>query len=94
MDSDDISHRYQVSSEARIRRNNRRASVEDLRVKDKIYMEVEYDEIIDIEAKAIEKEVTGLVTKVLMRLNESTEIVVKDLDTKKRKHLFWEKMYL
>ncbi|NMB26834.1 MAG: S-layer homology domain-containing protein [Tissierellia bacterium] len=83
LDSDDISHRYQVSSEARIRRNNRRASVEDLRVKDKIYMEVEYDEIIDIEAKAIEKEVTGLVTKVLMRLNESTEIVVKDLDTKK-----------
>ena len=82
VDSKDKSHEYPVHKDAYITRNKAKVSVEDLRLKDEIYMEVEYDKIVDIDAKVVEREIKGFITLVSTYLYKNTEISVRNLETK------------
>lgn len=74
---------YELDSKAYIYRNNRSAKAEDLRVGDFAYVILEYGVIVDIDAEIIEKDIEGFITGISTRLNQNTEITIKNRETGK-----------
>lgn len=73
-------YKFDIDKDAKIRRNNDSAKVSDLRVGDKVDLEVEYDKVTDIDADTVKTKVKGTLKEIKMA--QTPEITVLDEDNK------------
>lgn len=82
-DDKGIKSDYELSDKATIYRNNQTAKITDIRVGDKVYLELEYNVILEIDAIIVKKDIKGHITGISLKLNQSPEITVKNRETEK-----------
>ncbi|CAH2215041.1 S-layer homology domain-containing protein [Tepidibacter aestuarii] len=73
-------YKFDIDKDAKVRRNNDRAEISDLRVGDKVELEVEYDKVIDIDADTVKTKVEGILKEIKMA--QTPEITILDEDNK------------
>lgn len=74
---------YELDEEVSIYRDGRRAKFEDLRVGDEVVLELENGLVVEVDADIYEQEIEGYITGISTRLNQGTEITIKNRDTDK-----------
>lgn len=79
----DVKKEYEVDEDAYIYRNGKSSRFDDLRVLDEVYLELEYDLIVDIEAEVVEKRVSGQIIKIIDELNQRLKVTILNLKTNK-----------
>lgn len=73
-------YKFDIDKDARIRRNNDSAKISDLRVGDKVDLEVEYDKVTDIDADTVKTKIKGTLKEIKMA--QVPEITILDEDNK------------
>lgn len=79
----DIKTEYEVDEDAYIYRNRKSSRFDDLRVLDEVYVELEYDLIVDIEADIVEKKISGQIIRIIDELNQRLKITILNPKTNK-----------
>ena len=74
---------YELDEDVDIFRDGRRAKFEDLRVGDEIVLELENGLVVEVDADVHEQEIEGYITGIATRLNQGTEITIKNRDSDK-----------
>lgn len=73
-------YKFDIDKDAKIKRNNDKAKVSDIRVGDKVDLEVEYDKVTDIDADTVKTKVKGTLKEIKMA--QTPEITILDEDNK------------
>ncbi|WFD10561.1 S-layer homology domain-containing protein [Tepidibacter hydrothermalis] len=73
-------YKFDIDKDVKVKRNNDRAKVSDLRVGDKVDLEVEYDKVVDIDADTVKTKVKGILKEIKMA--QTPEITILDNDNK------------
>ncbi|WP_099190110.1 S-layer homology domain-containing protein [Tepidibacter mesophilus] len=73
-------YKFDIDKDAKVRRNNDKAKISDLRVGDKVDLEVEYDKVKDIDADTVKTKVKGTLKEIKMA--QIPEITILDDDSK------------
>ena len=74
---------YEIDPKAYINRNKRSAVIEDLKLGDKVILELEYDLVIEIDANVVIKKVEGHITGINTRVSQGTMITMRNRETNK-----------
>ncbi|WP_353093660.1 S-layer homology domain-containing protein [Tissierella praeacuta] len=83
LDSKDKSYKFLINRKTDITRNRKSADAEDLKVKDEVYIEAEYDIAKEIEATVDKKDIKGIILGMETKLQEPTKITILNQKTKK-----------
>lgn len=89
VDDKENTHKFFANKDTYIYRNNSKAKIEDLKLKDEAYIISEYDLINedyiakDIEANIVKKNIKGYVVAVITRYNENTKVVIENNESEK-----------
>lgn len=82
-DSKGYKYEFEVDEDASIRRNGKKARIEDLRVQDEVELELEYDIIVEIDAEVVEKDISGQIIRITDELNQRPKITILNRKTNK-----------
>lgn len=83
VDSKDVSHKYEIDPDAYIYRKNRSAKLEDLKLGDKVTVELEYELVMEIDADVVEHEMEGHITGISTKVGLGTIITIRNRETGK-----------
>ena len=90
VDSKDNTHKFLINSKTTLYRNDRRIdSGEELKLKDNVYVEAEYDLVnkyyiaYDVDAEVVIKTIKGIIVGMETRLQEATKLIILNQETKK-----------
>lgn len=83
LDSKDKSYKFLINKKTDITRNRKSADAEDLKIKDEVYIEAEYDIAKEIEATVDKRDIKGIILGMETKLQEPTKITILNQKTKK-----------
>lgn len=84
VDSKDISYKFLINSKTYLYRNNKRIdNAGEFKLKDKVYVEAEYDIAIEVDASVVKKNIKGIIVGMNTKLHQNTEVTIANQETKK-----------
>ncbi len=79
----DETKEYEIDPKAYIYRKGRSAKIEELRIGDKVILDLEYDIVMEIDADVVIKKLEGHITGINTRVSQSTIITIRNRETNK-----------
>lgn len=84
VDAKDISYKFLINSKTYLYRNNKRIdNAGEFKLKDKVYIEAEYDIAMEVDASVVKKNIKGIIVGMNTKLHQNTEVTIANQETKK-----------
>lgn len=76
---DDTIEEFVIDSDAKIRRDSKSIDFDEIKIEDKVEIELEYDEVIKVNAYSVQKTIEGFIQGIV-NFSDRNEITVEDYD--------------